>query len=142
MVNGTNICQQVTISAPRPNMNGCLFSPFGIWCQTSPPPLPLDPYEVMPPGNQPWFSQRTCNWVNFLDTERQIPEKEEAPPEFVDWADVVAWATACIARAQAKALACMALLPMTGKEAAIACTEQALADGNFCLDELNRRRDQ
>jgi hypothetical protein len=118
-----------------------MFTPMGNICRTTPLPVPLDPYEALPPGvHRPWFAQSTCNWINFLCTEGQIPDKEVAPAEHADWDDVVAWATGCIACAQAKALACSAMLPMRGKDATLACLSEAIADGNFCLDELKRRR--
>lgn len=108
---GANICQQWETIAQRPTLAGCVWTPMSSVCQTTPPPVPFEPYEAMPPtasGRKPWLTQSVCNHIHFLCSEGQIPEEEPAPAG--DYEALVVWTKACLDRAQGMLNMCKVLL--------------------------------
>lgn len=137
---GDNICQQVVITADRPNLDGCVFTPLGSVCQTRPPPTPLDPYEALPPapsGRKPWFAQSTCNRFHFLCSEGQLPEDVGTPP-VGDHERLVEWTQACLNAAQGTLNMCKVLGVFQSAEWVAECTARATAEANACLAEYQK----
>jgi hypothetical protein len=75
---GSNICQQITVTGTRPSTGGCVYGPFGRACTFSPPVIG-DPLDVPPPAEAPWFSQDACNMVKAFCTKNQVQDNERIP---------------------------------------------------------------
>ncbi len=137
---GENICQQVVVSATRPNLSGCMFTPIGSACVVRPPPVPVDPYLEIPPapsGKRPWFPQGMCTRIHILCSEGQIPEEIGNPP-VGDYEALVEWVQTCLDHAQGKLNMCKALSPFNNMEWLSHCTKTASDMANSCMVEFKR----
>ncbi len=137
---GEYICQQVVVTAERPAMRGCWFTPIGSRCVTTPPAAPLDPYEGLQPapsGRRPWLPQGVCNYIHFLCSEGQFPDGVGAPP-VGDREALLEWATNCINAASAKLLMCKAFSLFKDIAWVQECAESALAQAKACKAEYEK----
>jgi hypothetical protein len=135
---GNNICQQVVITGQRADLGGCIFTPRGNICQTKPPPLPLDPYETLPPtpsGRKPWFAQSTCNNIHVLCTEGQVPD-DRAPTG--DHEALLEWTQDCLDRAQNHLNMCKVLAIFNSAEWLNDCTNTATSAARHCMAEYDK----
>ncbi len=134
---GNNLCgPPVVITGQRPDapqemaMPTCVVTPWVLACNRT-PPVVVDPIEVIPKGETPWFAQTTCDKWNLLCSAGQVPRPAEPPP-ITEEERRKAARYACYREANAALTVCHNFRSMFGDSWFETCKANALAQGREC----------